>query len=266
MVRRLALQVLAALQAAQDAGIVHRDVKPSNILLTDSGDAKVADFGIAKSLDEDHTTGAVLGTATYIAPERISGATASPASDLYSLGVVLYEAVGGAKPFVAENPVAVLHAVQEGAAPPLSDDVDRQLRDTIERAMARDPSNRFASARDMAASLEAEASEATEPIASPGSTARLPSAAVPAPVHSQRSGPSTHLGALKRRTAVVLGITAIVAVGALVVALTSGGGDSDPGSLIPSTSTPSVAANPTQPSLPAPLAAAFEDLDRAIQR
>jgi serine/threonine protein kinase len=271
-VRRLALQVLAALQAAHDAGIVHRDVKPSNILLTDRGDAKVADFGIAKSLDDDHTTGAVLGTATYMAPERIAGAPANPASDLYSLGVVLYEAVSGANPFVAEHPVAVLRAVQEGAAPPLSEDVDRRLRDTIERAMARDASIRFASAREMAASLEADPSEATEPITSGGDTARLPTAALPAPSPPRRVEAKRRSRALRdtlqQRTAAIIGAAAAIgAVVALVVVLTSTGEDLNPRSSVPPSTSPTapVASNSTQPSLPAPLADAFDDLDRAIQ-
>ena len=270
-VRRLALQVLAGLQAAHDTGIVHRDLKPSNILLTDVGDAKVADFGIARSVEDDQTTGVVLGTAMYVAPERIAGAPATAASDLYSLGVVLYEAVSGAKPFVADAPVAVLHAVCEGAAPPLDDDIDPQLRETIERAMARDPADRFASAREMAASLGAGASESTAPITSPESTARLPTAALPIP---HRLPPPDHRRRTTRpspprwRTSLAAGIAAVVAAGALAVVLASGSSDANPGGRAPSTSTPATraSANATQPPLPAPLELAFRDLDRAIRR
>jgi eukaryotic-like serine/threonine-protein kinase len=266
-VRRLALQVLAALQAAHDAGIVHRDVKPGNILLTESGDAKVSDFGIAKSLADDHTTDVVMGTAAYVAPERLTGSPATPASDLYSLGVVLYEAVSGATPFAGEHPVAVLRAAQEGAAAPLSDDIDAALRTTIERAMARDPTERFAGASEMAATLEEQTTEATEPLTSAGGTQRLPSAALPTPPRRRASRPRLELReGLKRHTAAVVALAiAAVAVVAVIIALSSSGGDLHPA--LPPTSTPveTIVADPTQPPLPEPLADAFADLERAIQ-
>lgn len=267
-VRRLALQVLAALQAAHDAGIVHRDVKPSNILLTVAGDAKVADFGIAKSVDDDQSTGIVLGTATYVAPERIDGTKASPASDLYSLGVVLYEALSGTKPFVATNPVALLHAAQEGDAPPLGDDVEPRLRETIERAMAPDPSDRFASARDMAASLEAAKHEVTEKIDRPGSTARLPTAALPTPPpRSSKPRQRTRmLESLSPRATAFLVLTALLIVVA-VLALTTGGGDANLGGAVTPTTTPaSVAKNQVPLSLPPPVANAFSELEKAVGR
>jgi serine/threonine protein kinase len=160
-VRGLARDVLGALSAAHAAGIVHRDVKPGNILLTPDGSAKIADFGIATSLDADPTSAShLIGTPAYLAPERLDGAPASPRSDLYSLGVVLYEALAGAKPFPGDVPVAVAHSVHEGAHAPLADarpEVDAGLVGVVEKAMARDPEARFPSAAAMAAALAVSA-------------------------------------------------------------------------------------------------------------
>ena len=160
-VRRLAHDVLGALSAAHAAGIVHRDVKPGNILLTRDGSAKIADFGIATSLHADPTSAShLIGTPAYLAPERLDGAPASPRSDLYSLGVVLYEALAGAKPFPGEVPVAVAHSIHEGDHPPLAGvrpEVDAGLVRVVEKAMARDPEARFPSAAAMVAALDAPA-------------------------------------------------------------------------------------------------------------
>jgi non-specific serine/threonine protein kinase/serine/threonine-protein kinase len=158
-VRAIAVQVLGALGAAHAAGIVHRDVKPGNVLVAADGSVKIADFGIAKSIDvaSDLTgTGQVLGTPAYLAPEQVEGSGASPSSDLYALGVVLYEALTGQKPFAGPTPVAVAQAVVAGAHRPLAElrpDVDRPLTQAVERAMARDPADRFPSAASMAAAL-----------------------------------------------------------------------------------------------------------------
>src|SRR5205085_7982754 len=93
-VRAVLADVLAALGAAHDAGIVHRDIKPGNVLFAPDGSAKVADFGIAKSAGLDLTgTGEIVGTTAYLSPERLEGATASPASDVYAVGVLAYEAL-----------------------------------------------------------------------------------------------------------------------------------------------------------------------------
>jgi tRNA A-37 threonylcarbamoyl transferase component Bud32 len=160
--RRVAGDVLGALGAAHAAGVVHRDVKPGNILIGEDGCAKVADFGIAKTAEEaaggDTTaTGMLLGTPAYLAPERVDGSPATPASDLYSLGVVLYEALAGRKPFDGDTPVAVAHNVRHAEVSPLSElchDVDPLLVAAVERAMQRDPSARFGSAREMAEALD----------------------------------------------------------------------------------------------------------------
>jgi hypothetical protein len=161
-VRRVAGDVLLALEAAHAAGIVHRDVKPGNILLASDGCAKVADFGIAKSLEVASqsvtATSQLVGTPAYLAPERIDGHPATPQSDLYSLGVVLYEALTGEKAFDGKTPVAVAYAVRHQPPPPLREvraDVPPDLAAAIERAMDPDPARRFGTGREMAMAMDA---------------------------------------------------------------------------------------------------------------
>ena len=161
--RKVAGDVLGALGAAHAAGLVHRDVKPGNILIADDGCAKVADFGIAKSLEVsgDLTgTGLLFGTPAYLAPERLHGHPATERSDLYALGVVLYEALAGAKPFDGSTPVAVADAVLHATAAPLTQarpDVDPGFASAVERSMSREPAARPGSAREMARALEGRA-------------------------------------------------------------------------------------------------------------
>jgi serine/threonine protein kinase len=154
---RIAGDVLAALGAAHAAGVLHRDVKPGNVLLTADGRAKVADFGIAKTAEAatrgDLTgAGSLLGTPAYLAPERIDGQPATSRSDLYAVGVVLYEALTGRRPFAGDTPVATAYNVQHADVPPLTG-VDPALAAAVTRAMSRDPARRPASAEAMAASL-----------------------------------------------------------------------------------------------------------------
>jgi protein kinase-like protein len=160
--RSVALDVLDALAAAHDAGIVHRDIKPGNILLDPAGSAKVGDFGIAKSvegLDVALTrTGVLIGTPAYLPPERVDGATATPQSDIYGLGVVMYEALSGHKPFVGTDPLAVAYAARHIAPPALETvgaGVAPELAAVVSRAMAIDPGGRWPSAVGMAAALRA---------------------------------------------------------------------------------------------------------------
>jgi len=165
-VRRIALDVLCGLAAAHDLGVIHRDIKPSNLLISGDGSIKIADFGIAKSLASvDHTaTDDVVGSMAYIAPERLEGQSATARSDLYSLGVVLYEAATGARPFTGESPAAVAQAVIAGTPRPLRDarpDMDDVLAQTIERAMAKRPEARFATAAEMSESLRRPDLEST---------------------------------------------------------------------------------------------------------
>ncbi len=167
-VRDVGLQVLRALAAAHDLGIVHRDVKPGNVLDAGVGTWKVADFGIAKWVHADETltgTGELLGSPSYLAPERIEGQQAGPASDLYAVGVLLYEALCGRKPFEGDDPFSLATAIRDGAfEPPASvlPDADPGIVAVIERAMRLDPAERYESAEAMAAALLGEEAERTD--------------------------------------------------------------------------------------------------------
>ncbi|KUH82290.1 MULTISPECIES: protein kinase [unclassified Mycobacterium] len=157
-VRAMLDDVLGALGCAHAAGIVHRDIKPGNVLIApNSGAMKVADFGIAKTAGAALTaTGQLVGTMAYMSPERVAGAPASAADDLYAVGVMGYEALTGQRPFPQENPAALLHAILDTPPPPISairPDLDPALAATIDRAMARDVSQRFGSAEHMRAAL-----------------------------------------------------------------------------------------------------------------
>ena len=106
---RIGIETARALQFAHEHGIVHRDIKPANILIDDDGEARVADFGIARAATDAGatTSGAILGSAQYASPEQVSGEPVSARSDIYSLGIVLYEALTGVRPFDGPSPAAV---------------------------------------------------------------------------------------------------------------------------------------------------------------
>ena len=154
-----AIEVARGLQAAHDAGIVHRDVKPQNVLLDEDGAARVTDFGIARSLADEGLTadGRVLGTTDYVSPEQALGHAVTPQSDLYSLGIVLFEMLTGGVPFHGDNQVAVaMRHVREDLpdVQALRPEVSSALAAVLDRATAKDLAVRHQSARELIADLE----------------------------------------------------------------------------------------------------------------
>ena len=148
------IEVAAALSFAHQNNVVHRDIKPGNILIGSNGQLKVADFGIARALgsaaDSSLTqVGAVMGTAAYFSPEQAQGGQPDPRSDLYSLGIVLYEMVGGHPPFAGDNPVSIAYKQVHEAPVPLNQlaaDVPRAFEAIVARLLAKDPARRYATA------------------------------------------------------------------------------------------------------------------------
>ena len=151
----IASEVAAALGFAHEAGLVHRDIKPANILIGSNGQVKVADFGIARAMNaptESNLTqaGAVMGTATYFSPEQAQGAQPDPRSDLYSLGIVMYEMVAGRPPFTGENPVSIAYKQVHDHPQPLNQlvaDVPRPYEAIVAKLLAKDPKVRYADGR-----------------------------------------------------------------------------------------------------------------------
>ncbi|MCA1712524.1 MAG: protein kinase [Actinobacteria bacterium] len=150
-------QAAMALEAAHTAGVVHRDVKPGNLLVRPDGVIKVTDFGIARATDAVPLTqtGTVVGTAYYLSPEQASGSPVTPASDVYSLGVVAYECLSGRRPFPGDNAVAVALAHLRDEPPPLPPHVPGPVRDLVLRALAKDPKQRPVHAGDFGRAAQA---------------------------------------------------------------------------------------------------------------
>lgn len=153
---RLASEMANGLAFAHSRGIIHADMKPSNVLLTEDGRAKIADFGIARTPQEDASTPQLFATAMYVAPERVEGKALSPASDIYGLGLVLYEMLIGRPPFTSANPSVLLrdHVVRPPVPPShLRQSLPRELDAVIMKCLAKDPSLRYSRASDVAKAL-----------------------------------------------------------------------------------------------------------------
>jgi tRNA A-37 threonylcarbamoyl transferase component Bud32 len=161
----IALEIARALAFAHGSGLVHRVVKPQNVLLNGDGRAKVTDFGIARSLDVEHgvtQTGTILGTSNYIAPEQASGQPVDAHTDVYSLGIVLYEMLTGEVPFPGESFVAIAMKHIQEPSPNVLDvrgDVPLRVAEMIDRALEKDPEHRFPTMDAFAAEIEASLAE-----------------------------------------------------------------------------------------------------------
>lgn len=149
----LMAQAAEALHAAHVAGVIHRDVKPGNLLIAQNDTVMLTDFGIARSALTGGLTqaGSVLGTAAYVSPEQASGHGVTAQSDVYSLGIVTYQALAGRRPFDSDNPVELAMRHVNDMPPPLPDDVPEATRAFAARALAKDPAQRFTTAAEMAA-------------------------------------------------------------------------------------------------------------------
>jgi serine/threonine-protein kinase len=228
----IGLQMAHGLAFAHEHGLVHRDVKPQNVLLNEAGEVKVTDFGIARSLDVDHgmtLTGTVLGTSNYIAPEQANGRHVEPRTDVYSLGVVLFELLDGEVPFPGDNFVSVAMKHVNEPPPDLVErrpDVPPRLAAAIDRALAKRPEDRFPTMDDFADELEVVLDEL-------GPSGDEHTLVVPGPV-VRESRP--HRIRTRRRLVqpLLLGLLAVLALAAVLAGALalggSGGGDHKSGS------------------------------------
>ncbi len=180
-------EVAAALAAAHRSGLIHRDIKPANVLIRDDGQVLVTDFGIAKLRDTatDHTqTGMVVGSVRYLAPEQVEGGPVDARSDVYSLGIVLYEALTGRAPFDGPNDAAIaLARLREQPLTPrqVRPGIPRALEAVVLKAMARNPDQRFSSAVELRAALLAAPTTDDGTLAEPTGVVAVPAAPRPAP-------------------------------------------------------------------------------------
>ena len=228
-------QVASALDHLHAAGVVHRDVKPSNVLVRPDGIAKLADLGIAAGADQTEITasGSVVGTLRYLSPERIQGGATTPAADVYALAVTAYEALAGRQPFEATTPPALLSEIERGDLDMREGwaDAPPAVAGVLERGVASDPADRPGSAAALVADLRAAYAATVE------KTSVMPTAAAPPPppppeppARRDPSGPPEPPPLRRRssRVPAVLALVAVFAVGAIVAIAALGGDDGEP--------------------------------------
>jgi serine/threonine-protein kinase len=245
-------QAARALHAAHTAGIIHRDVKPGNLIVQPDGTVVLVDFGVARSAESVDLTGVgeVVGTVLYIAPEQVSKQSIGPATDIYALGAVAYQCLAGRPPFLGDNPVTVAMHHLSDDPPPLPADVPPPVRDLVTTAMAKDPADRFPTAAAMADAADAIAANSRAAGANPVGALAVRAPAVAAPVGETRSTDETRTmvappalrarwGDRRARLGWAVLLVAFVMLGVILTSTTPGGLGPD--------STP-----PASPQIPAP--------------
>ena len=235
-------QVAGALDHAHQVGVVHRDVKPANILITPDGKAKVVDLGIATASERTQITaaGTVLGTPSYMAPEQLEGGKITKAVDIYALGAVAFELLSGKKARQGRTPVEIAHQIANDPVPDIRkawSDAPPAAADTLQHAMARDPQERPQTAGQLARGLD-DAFKATTPRPEPATTRPIPfqrnerPARTPAPVPRRQAVPPPR-GPAARKTRrglpgwipVALVIAALLVAAGAIMSLSNGGSD-----------------------------------------
>ena len=279
-------QTSAALQAAHSAGLVHRDIKPGNMLITPEGRVKITDFGIARIADQVPltATGQVMGTVQYLSPEQASGHPASPSTDIYSLGIVAYECLAGKRPFTGESQVAIAMAQINEEPPPLPDTIAEPVRNLVYSCIAKKPADRPASSANLARAAQAlrrgDLQGAAAAVPGVLGTSTTPLDATVVMPRTAETGATTVLNIpdapepvdtteKKKRSPwtwpliALIGVLVLVLVGA-VVALTSGGNSPTPDPTKSSQSaspTKSKTASPTPTGSATPTTAAINKAD-----
>ena len=264
-------QTANALQAAHAAGLVHRDIKPGNLLITPEGRVKITDFGIARIADQVPltATGQVMGTVQYLSPEQASGHPASPSTDIYSLGIVAYEALAGRRPFTGESQVAIAMAQINETPPELPVTVAEPVRNLVYASIAKNPADRPASAAHLARAAQAlrRGDVAAAAAAVPGVIGSGSLAGMVGPNYGQGtqqltrvlptgSGTGTPAEGIetKRRNpwtwplVALISLLAVVLIGTIIALLLPGGAGSGKTSSPPSNTTTSSPPSPTPTS------------------
>ena len=276
VVRDLMAQAADAIGAAHQAGIVHRDVKPANLLVTPERQIKITDFGIARASDGLGLTGTgqVMGTPQYLSPEQARGHAATPASDVYALGVVAFECLAGHRPFDAESPVATALSHLNDPVPDLPPDIPSDLAAVVRRAMSKDASQRYtngaafaAALRDPSAGIETEfvpvppVSERTQVLSTTPHPAPVPP---PDPAPTPVSVGPAHADRRRSPWPIVLLVLALVAAVVLVLwlALRDNGDSGEPGATDSSTPTSSAPTTEDSSSEPASSEPATVEIDQ----
>ena len=276
----LMAQAADAIGAAHHAGIVHRDVKPANLLVTPGRRIKITDFGIARASDGLGltATGQVMGTPQYLSPEQARGATATPASDVYSLGVVAFECLAGHRPFDADSPVATALAHLNDPVPDLPPEVPADLAAVVRRAMAKDPEQRYPDGDAFAAALrDPSAATATAYVPMPAAhvtpserTQVLNVPPQPAPMPTPAPEPDQRPPADERRSPwliVLLVLALVAAIILIIVVATQANNDNDDDptasdtSSAPTSSAPTTEDTPTEESSSAPAEVQIDEAD-----